>query len=112
MEDNKKTNRNNALVEPFNLKIVDIVKVGGLIVPLKKCILARQFSYLTLKNWVDKGVVPALRIGSRWYTNDEIIGEWLGANQSNIEFMSGVRGPKPKKVAVQEKQQIEQNDCY
>lgn len=105
----KNHNRNNSLVEPYNQRIVDIVKTGGLIIPLKSCILARQFSYVTLKSWVDKGVVPALRIGSRWYTNDEIIGEWLGANQNNLEFMSGVRGPKSKQADTETPTE---SDCY
>lgn len=108
----KSNNRNNELVEPFNQKLVECVKSGGTIIPLKLCILARQFSYITLKSWVDKGVVPALRIGSRWYTNDEVIGEWLGANQSNLEFMSGVRGPKPKKKESEATDTPQTDDCY
>lgn len=81
-------------VEEYNQRIVETLRSGGQVIPICDSILGRSFTYLTIKKWIDKGVIPALRIGSRWYVTDDILADWLSANQGKLDYMSGVRGPK------------------
>lgn len=78
----------------FDKKIMEVMKSDGIIVPVSECFLSKHFSTLTLSNWVLDGRLPAIRIGSRWYTNDDVVSDWIWENQSDITFMSGIRGPK------------------
>ena len=78
----------------FDKRIMEVMKSGGIIVPVSECFLSKHFSNLTLSNWVLVGKLPAIRIGSRWYTNDEVVTDWIWENQNDITFMSGIRGPK------------------
>lgn len=81
-------------VEEYNQRIVEKLKAGEKIIPLCDSILGLQFTYLTLSKWIKRGSIPALRIGSRWYTSNDVLADWLSANQGRVDFMSGVRGPK------------------
>jgi hypothetical protein len=77
-------------------RLVQHVAAGGIIVPLRKCALAKSFSYLTIRSWVDRGVFPIIKVGARAYTSDEVVSEWISDGQMDPSlFGSKTPGAKP-----------------
>ena len=80
----------------YTERLVQHVASGGIIVPLRKCALAKSFSYLTIRSWVEKGIFPIIKVGARAYTSDEIVSEWISDGQMNPSlFGSKTPGAKP-----------------
>jgi len=87
-------------VEIYTAKIMDHIRNGGTdLIKIGDSVLGKNFSYITIRKWVQKGVFPCVRIGSSYYTTDLVLADWIAAQQDGSEIMSKRPGrkrrPKP-----------------
>lgn len=90
-------------VEVYTAKIMDHIRSGGTdLIKIGDSVLGKNFSYITIRKWVQKGVFPCVRIGSSYYTTDKVLADWIEAQQDGSELMSKRPGRKRRPLPLTE----------
>ena len=57
--------------------VIDREKAGEKLVPINQIKLLERFNPATRWRWASQGTIPALKMGSRYYSTEGAIAEWL-----------------------------------
>lgn len=82
------------------------------LVPISKTIVGKLVSYPTLSKWVHNEGFPAVQIGTRWYSENESLVDWIIKNCPKLApFVTEVRtddDPVPEPIVEPEEPEQQQ----
>lgn len=87
------------------------------LVPISKTIVGKLVSYPTLSKWVHNEGFPAVQIGTRWYSENESLVDWIIKNCPKLApFVTEVRDdsdPPPEAIVEpEEPEQQQESEDY